>query len=74
MHLTCERLGTPGSGKGWWGGYIVLEMGFRKEVWDVEPLEGGPECDKVWNVKKKMIKELINNKKYTNRNYKIRIH
>jgi hypothetical protein len=50
MHLTLERLGSQGVGRpggvvvGWWGHPLGdTGGGRREEVWDVEPLEGGPE-------------------------------
>ena len=47
MHLTPERLGTPGSGEVWCGG---LGVG-GEEVWDVEELRVDGEGDKAWTIK-----------------------
>jgi hypothetical protein len=45
IHLTLKRMGAPGNleirwGEGWCGD-IMWRQGGGKEVWDVEPLEGG---------------------------------
>jgi hypothetical protein len=41
MYLTLKRLEDPGNGEVWWGGCgdILMEMGGRKKIWDMEQSE-----------------------------------